>query len=440
MAGPGNRTVGDDLAPVFALHVEGKEVSTDITTFIKEVEYESAIDMADILKLRVHNPGFMFTEQDNQPPDWLGHKVFQPGNEVDLFIGYGFADTFIGRVQLAKHLPSFPEDGIPMLEIQGYDRSHLMMGVEGDISGAAAGKPSFKQPRPADAADDKGRIYANKTHSQVVLEVTDRYGFLQVVDETTRVENVVQKKGMSDYALVKGLGNVNRKEFKVRYNNELRQWTAHWTSPTDDRSPQFKFQYGLGDASTLLTFDCEYGLRETINEVAVYAFDRARGTWISALVLEDAEGPDPKFRAGGGLASRRPDSSRSGTGLATSPTGRGLIASGSTGSLIEKTLSSATEFRLAAGGVAIDVIAGRPFKSVEEAADFAQRWFLARKDNFLVGTGQLIGVETLQAGQVHILEGLGKRLSGPYYFITVKHKMNEDNPYTIEFTARKIVE
>jgi hypothetical protein len=75
--------------------------------------------------------------------------------------------------------------------------------------------------------------------------------------------------------------------------------------------------------------------------------------------------------------------------------------------------------------------------------DFAYRVFIEKRNSFLTVHGKTVGIETLRAGQVHILSGLGPRLSGEYFFTKVRHKIKPGDrgalPYTCEFEAYKRV-
>ena len=66
----------DLLAPKYIVDIGG-ELGTDITQFIESVEYESADGMADMARLVIQNPKL----------DLQDLKVFQPGNEMSIWLG-----------------------------------------------------------------------------------------------------------------------------------------------------------------------------------------------------------------------------------------------------------------------------------------------------------------------------------------------------------------
>jgi phage protein D len=464
MGNPKDRAFGDDLAPSFELYVNDLRVEDDITRFVESVTFESALDMADVLEVKLFNPGITgevdpLTRQP--PPEFSSHKVFQPGNELELRAGYGEATSFIGRALISKHLPDFPEDGMPMLALKGYDKSQLMMDISGPMQATKENKAKLVTPRPIDLSDDQGVPYLNKRASDVVAEIADKYGFDKDIDETEKVlrsdsgDGIVQKKGMKDYELVKILANLNRREFFVDYNPASKNWVLHWKESGEKQTAGLVFRYGSGKQTTLLSFSAEYGVRDQITELVVLAWDDKQQRWVSVLLLEDQAGPDPMWRQGGNRMERQNpvaikktttrsefDTSAKKKGHSTSTKAQKERAKEAVSlrNSIDHELSSATQFRLAAAGVAIDIKSDRPFSSLQEASEFAQRWFEAKKNNFLVGTGKVVGVESLRARQVHRLEGLGPRLSGDWYFINVRHTWNKESGYSCEFTARKVLD
>jgi phage protein D len=452
VSAPGHRQLGEDLAPGFTLIVGKTELQTDLSQYIKSVEFENAIDMADMIALTVINPNFMFTpDAVDAPPmrDAVAHRAFQPGNEAELRGGYGPKSNhvFIGKAILAKHIPSFPKDGMPTLQVKGYSRSFLMMNASGDLN-AQDDKVQLAQPRQAGKNDTQGELYIDMTSSQIVTKVAAKYGFATDIDPTDHkhtnrnAEGIIQKKGTSDYKLVQTLANMERRDFYVDFDPKQKRWVLHWKKPKDTATPELVFTYGTSNAS-LLSFETEYGIKDTINELVVHAYDPAKQQWISIVQIEDLEGPDPLLREGGGRIDRNSTAAVQDPGVPKKASPKAKAQKQHEVAVrskeIKHALSSATEFRLAAGGVAIDIVAERPFQDLAEAARFARRWFLARRDHFMVAKGHIIGIETLRAGQVHRFQGLGSRLNGDYYFIATRHKFSADGVYVTEYTARKVI-
>jgi hypothetical protein len=431
---PGRRFEGDDLAPLFRIEVNDELLSHNISRFIKSAEYESAVDLADLFKIVVDNPGVV----DDFYPDWTAHKAFQPGNEASLYIGYGTTtrpENFVGRCQWVKHEPVFPREGMPQLELKGYDLSHKMMNNTGLIQGGGRNAAPVTK-RPVDAADDQGQVFNNVLDSEIVA----------FIDATTKRDNRIIKKGQKHFELVKGLANLNNRDMWVDYDVVRRKWVLHWKDLNRVQAAQYILRYNSGDSGTLLEAEVEYGMRDTVTTATILIFDAKNQRWVSAIEIEDASGPDPIFHPGGGLAARssaqrRPRKQTTGK-KKTKPSAaeaRAGAARRNAKDVINEALENAATFRIAAGGFTIDVLPpGNRFKSPDDAARYLLRWFKSRQDNFIKVRGQTIGIETLRARQVHQLRGLGVRLDGDYFFTSVRHKLSEDS-YSCEFTANKVI-
>lgn len=452
---PGNRRDGDDLAPKFRLLINDQPLNVDVNALIKSIEYESALDMADMLKITVDNPGLI--DPDSPFPDWTGHKAFQPGNEVSAYIGYGDASktaNFVGRAMWAKHLPNFPKEGMPQLDLTGYDLSHRLMDKEGPIINAGNFRANPKTARPIGTVDDQGQVLVNILHSDVVENLAAKYNMDTDVDPTTIKTNLVIKKGRKHYELIRGLANINNRDFWVDYNIVTKRWVMHWKIKDRDQPAQYVFRYGTNaslsnektsTSGTLLSVEPEYGLRESVSTVTVSFFDTKAQTWVQAIVIEDADGPNPIYLPGGGLAqraavARRPRPLLPGA-VSSRPRKetRAKILKSQAHDVIAEALDNASAFSIAAGGVNIDLKhPGIRFATPADAAAFCLRWFQARQDNFITVKATTIGVETLRARQTHYLKGIGTRLSGNYFFTRVRHVLSEDS-YTCDITANKVI-
>jgi hypothetical protein len=450
---PGNRVEGDDLAPVFRLEINDAPLNYDINRLVTGIEFETALDMADMLKLTIDNPGLI----DEQFPDWTGHRAFQPGNEVSVYMGYGRADrpeNFLGRVIWAKHLPNFPQEGMPQLTVTGYDIRFKMMDNEGPV--VSAGKnttPATK--RPVELADDQGQVFESILHSEIVQRIADMYEMLTDIDPTTRRDHLIIKKGKKHYELIKGLANLNNKDFWIDWSLQRRRWVLHWKDKNRNQDAQYILRYAAdtdpnnllkaNTNGTLLSFEPDYGLREQVSTATILIFDGKNQRWVSAIEIEDASGPDPIYRPGGGVSTRAAVATRAKPKKpGAAPAGPKTEARATTlkrqaKDVIGEALDNATAFRIAAGGVAIDVLPpGVRFRDPEEAGQFLFRWFQSKQDNFISGKGRTVGIETLRSHQVHTLRGIGERLSGNYYFTRVSHQQQGES-YACEFNANKVI-
>jgi hypothetical protein len=454
----GTRAFGEDLAPRFRLKVEGTEIQADLTQFITEVRFESAIDMVDKMELTIANPDFMFTPRGNAPAavgegtmgDATAHRAWAHGNELELWVGYGRADTFLGRAIVQKHLPKFPEEGEPTLDVIAYDKGFLMTKGSGSLQ-VQDNKTHFDLKKLKQGEADGGHSYLNMTSSQIVERVARKYGFATKIDATAHVnktawrEGIIQKRGFTDYQLVQALANIEDRVFYVRFDPAAGKWILHWVKPpTTSNVPEWEFVYGTSTA-TLLSYQAEYGLKDAVNSVVVTVYDHEKQEWISIVEVIDVEGPDPRWKLGGGRMQRQKavdqeNLSDGSKGDSAKTKAKKERAASETGALIKSALKSATQFSIAAGGFQVEFAGAPPFETVEDAAKYAARWFRERRDSFIIAKGRVVGMETLRAGQVHRFKGIGARLSGDYYFIAVNHRIADGQGYFCDYIARKMLE
>jgi phage protein D len=380
-----------DLAPNFQLYVEDKQI--EIPGRATALTFEHTIGLADILTIELINRNF----------DLIDHRALQPGNNVDLFGGYGTLLSFIGRTIIEKHLPKFPQSGEPTLTVKGLDFSFKLMDESSEIKAS-----NVAHKKLGLAKDEEGRSFVDMLHSSMVEEIAGKWGLETDIDATSKTDTLIQKKGISDYQFVRGLANFNDRDFWIDWNFSLKAWTLHWKKYGRNQSKTYTFEYG-GEKATLLSFEPQYGMREDVTEVKVLYYDLEAHEWKSVDLVEGGgDIADPRYLKGEGEE-------------------------------VSEELSNAASIRVVAAGHSIDVIPDKVLHTAEEAQTFAEAWFRARKDHFLIGRGTVIGLETLRPRQTHNLIGLGTRFSGGYYFTSVKHTFAGDG-YICTFTANKEME
>lgn len=378
----------DSSAPSSTLYIGDVQMSNEVSGHIVRLEAELTRDISDQLTLTLLNPLNTKIGVGDSQGEYLyvDSKAFQPGQEITAFIGYGGDNAFITRGVITKYLPSFPKDGMPRLTIKALDASVYMM----------------------ESADGMlGRTWPDMSYSDIVTQIIKEYGFdVGEIEPTPTIRKTAKKTGISDYKFVKGLANLLGFEFKVKWDPITKKWKVYWRTPKPFQQKRYTFTYLNGPESTLLSFEPQFGLRDVSTEVKVLYFDSITRTWEEMAVKEE------KY-------------------------GEGITFTGS--ERMEREITSSTKIRIDAGGQSVEVIPERPFSCAEDAHAWATRWLQSRKDNFIMGNGTCIGVETLQPGQVHTLLGLGKQLSGDYEFTTVRHIVDRDKGYTTEFFANKVV-
>lgn len=106
----------DFFAPRFDINISGITAASDITRRVLSVTYEGSLDTADMFKVVVSNPDNQFTDS----------PLFSPGQNVELYMGYGAELTPMILGEITAVEPDFPASGPPTITISGYDKSYRM--------------------------------------------------------------------------------------------------------------------------------------------------------------------------------------------------------------------------------------------------------------------------------------------------------------------------
>jgi len=380
----------DFSAPNFDITVEGVEIGVNLSKFVQELEYESADGIADEARLKLINPDFMLSDS----------KLWQPGNELGIYFGYGPSVSEVGRAIITNVRINYPQDGFPTIDIVANTADFLMM-----------------QNRPPQQKAKDRIVEESILIHEAVENVANRdpYSFSNLdIDETPGRYSSPQKADMSDYEFVDALANLMGYSFWVDYDGG---WALHFKDPAnlalEQEGNKYTFQYFAGNKGTLLDFVPEMALQGAITRLQVQG--RIPGTDKSPpqTVLEEFDDtesvPDVKY-----------------TGDASETIGETHTTGGAV-------------MKLFFGDYAIEVVSDIKFKTATEAKLWAQMWWNKRRENFIVGRGTTIGVPDVFARQIHKIEVPDVGLSGDYYFARVRHVFNPTTGYLIDFTARKVI-
>ena len=268
----------DTLNPNFALRVGDTELEAGIRALVESVEYESADGIADVAKIVAKNPNFILSDR----------TVFAPGNEVSIFMGYGGELSHIGRVRIYKVRPTFPQAEMPTIEITGYTRDHEMM-HNSPPQAAPQGRAGGRRRGARRAQSQSGRRFRNLKYSEAVEQRAADYNFnTDIVPTPEAPTDFIQKAGMSDYDFVNGLANLTGFLFWVD-GDENGEWTLHFKDPErlNEQETRYRFEYNLGDMSTLFQFQPEFLVSEAIAQIRVRVQGPTTGQVFEAEFTED---------------------------------------------------------------------------------------------------------------------------------------------------------
>jgi phage protein D len=414
-------------APNFSIRISGAEIPLGVRQLVTKVEYESADGMADVLKVTAINPDFVppkgvsiigATQSGSTGGDGVLQlsetKIFQPGNEIDVAMGYGAQILHIGRAIIRKTQLIFPQKGTPSIDVIAYTKDSAMMDNAPEKSKKQKGKG--------------GRIFKNMRFSDAVKERATDYDFALDVDDTPGVaKEFIQKVGLSDYDFVRGLANMTGFTFWVDGDADG-TWTLHFKDPAhlndnselwpkeDDNPRKFKFKYNDGQFSTLLSFEPELAIQGAFTKLKAGVKDVRTGKIILVEFEEDnTDSPD----------------------VSTEISGDAIMV---VDQALDKPFNvAASSVKLFIEDFSINVKANRQLDSESDLREWARQWFRRNRENFVLARGMTIGVEQLRARQIHGIAGVGRSLSGDYQFTRVRHIAENKGGYTCEFNANKRV-
>lgn len=407
---------GDDLAPDFDLAISGFNAGKSTQLFdairplVAALTFEEDEEMASILELTLINQADISPGRTDLRAV-IDSKAFQEGNSIDLYIGYGGLRHFVGRTDIVKWLPKFGADGPLTFSVKGYDGRHRMTrGNQFKIK-----KTTSKKRRTS---------YQDLPDEQIVKKVAQKYGYGVDADSTitklhsrvsssgkkqTKFPTRVQPSGMSDWEFLQKLASINRFDLWVDFDNTRNRYRVNFKRRADAGSADFVFSYNAADGS-LISAEPDFSIHEEPTDVEVLYFDKTRRKFERTVISDLQKEEDVTLR-----------SARQGRFTA------------------RKAITKGSRVRFAAFGQVIEAIADKPFRSRSDAETFVSQWLAEREREFLTLQATVIGIETLKPRQVHLFEGLGRRLDGFYRLTQVKHTLTPGQPYTCDLVAHKVL-
>lgn len=375
------------FAPAFTVKIEGQQLGADITELMSSVEYESVDGVVDEARFTIANPDYKLCNT----------TLWQPGNQMEIWMGYGNELSLLGRVIIVTPQIRFPSSGMPTIEVKGYTKDFLM---------------TLNRP---DYGKDDIRNFMSDDIGTAIEDVVSRpaYSFDTIdIDPTPEGKRcALQKADMTDYNFVRGLANTLGWYNWVDYTEEDR-WAFHFKNPNGLRVQERKytFEHYNGDKSTLLEFDPELTLSGAVTKLQVQSRNPDSGEFYVEEFEDQDTAPDTRYRND---PQQQLDSSHTTAGAVV---------------------------KFIFGDNAVEVVADKRFSSAAELRVWAEQWWRRRREHFVLGRGRTVGVTDMRARQVHTLKLPEKSLVGDYYFARVRHEFSPSSGYTVDFTARKVIE
>ncbi|QWH88424.1 phage late control D family protein [Bacillus toyonensis] len=253
-------------APAFEIEIEGKNI-VEMGIEVISVSVDNVLNDADYFTFTVNN-AFDVIQQDVK---WL-NQFFTFGKKVKVKMGYvnSLEEIFVGLITSVR--TKFQSDGIPQIEISGFDLSYCMMkGL-------------------------KAYSWENVRHSDIVRKIGEEGYKLKSVIENTQVmyPKVIKKDGTSDFKFLRELAEKNYFEFFVFGE------TLHFRTPIYNKEPIVTLEWG----KSLVNFNPEINIANQVTKVEVRGWNPVtKKEFIGRAKVGDELGKDYKNnrRSGGEL-------------------------------------------------------------------------------------------------------------------------------------------
>jgi len=375
------------LSPTYRIDINGKEVEEGIYRCLLEAVYESSEDMIDKLELKFNNPKSKLSEM----------KMFLPGNEISIWVGYKGQVQFLGRGVIYHNKVFFPNNELSTMELKAYPKSFQMTEKRPVIK--KKGDRSVKKKDPT--------VWKKSSLDLVFKDIASKLGFKDDCDPCPIKNPVNQPKHMSYYDFCSRLSNLADYYFWVD-GDEKGRWILHFKNPQSvkrEQSDIYTFYYNSGEKTTLFEFEPEIVLTKQYAKVYTETV-LPNGKTLKATFEEnqknkwDIKSDDPEEE-------------------------------------IQKPFDSPNKVKVYLDDISFFIPQISSLKTDKDLQNYVDLWIKRNSEEFMMGNGKLIGIPNLRARQNHKLEGLGKIYDGSWHFTRVKHIINESNGYSCEFDARR---
>jgi len=393
-------STGTFYVPAFEVRIrppgaqQGTELPADVVRDISEVTYKDSISEIDGCEFKVNNwdaakRTFRYTGSEGLFPNdaelTRRQQYFQPGNELELWLGYVGAMRLMMRAQITTAEPDFPSSGNSVLSVRALNVLHQLRKKKFTDYWPRDNSPGIKDSKVAEsfntAVDEQGR-------KRFPLPVKVR----SLPDEPERTR--VFQKDEYDIVFLLSLARRNGYVVSVRETDEQgRPDKRHlYFGPSDESQENAGgVRYRLEWGKTLIQFRPTLTTARQVSSVTVHGWNRRTKKAIKVTV----DFKDKTLGINRDLGD------------------------------IEQAFQQNEE-----------IIADRPVSSEAEAKALARETLRNRLKDMIKGSGSTIGLPGLRSGGTLFIGGLGNRFSGTYFVTETTHTIGEGG-YTTSFSARR---
>ena len=417
----------DFIAPRYLIMAGDHVLGDDVTSRVRDIHVDMDVDKATEIKISVHDPD----------GNLRALPLFPMGGLIHVWVGYGGFLEYLASGEIVRWATVYPRDGTPVVAVHAYDGSHASMDRQGHKGGS---------------------VMKNVRDSKVVThKIVEHMGHLADADGSDGVFSRIQRKGISDYQFVKRLSLLNDFYYWCDYDLNRGRWVGHFRDKGKLRKEQelmYSFVYGNDYAVSLLEFKLDFTMRGMPTDIEIVSFAPDEKKQIK-VASKETRGQFLLHAPGKGLtdpSERKKTQRRENLYVhkINEPTtyhglgeilNKKMLVEDSSFADMEKLgpPEKGTTLTFTCFGQRIYAISDKPFTSTKQAAGWAARFMKARLENFVHGSGAVVGTPGLRPRQIHYL-GTRDRFAGRWEMTRVTHKILTDGPYEVDFDARRIYE
>lgn len=387
----------DFYVPAFDIKIDGKSLPHNAAKDVTDVSYTDNIDQIDTFDLTISNwdaekRDFKYTGSIKGAPDGDKRKLFEPGQKIELWMGY-FKPTAAAHEQrhepellrlmlvgiITSLTPNFPAGGQPTLRVSGQNVLRQLL------------------------TRQETHHYTDKTDSEIA-EIINQRGNLRIGDLQVpiRIDGDAKSNKEPRHAHV-----LQDNQYDILFliqRARLNGYDVLLKYESQDREPRPFLYFGPSTKEPRVAYILEWG-KSLIQFQPTLTTTRQ----VSAVRV------------------------RSWNPLTKSP----IDVTVNRNELENRSLRDQEQLQRIEQGFneRREIIADRPFRDDDEARSFARDRLERLAKDMVTGQGATIGTPDLRAGSIIEMRGLGPTFEGNYFVKSSTHAIGGSG-YTTNFEAR----
>jgi len=199
----------ETLTPAFEVHIDGSRISPEAQLEIFEIEVDLEIETVGMFSFLM-NAG----EREREKFTFIDADILQPGSEVKIKIGYGEPLTTMIVGEITALAPDYPESGVPVFRVQGYERLYRL---------------GFGR---------KTRSFRTMKDSDIAAQIAQDWKLTPEVESTDITHEYILQNNQTDREFLLERARLNR--YEVRVENKA----LYFQRPKEDTSHISTLMYG----------------------------------------------------------------------------------------------------------------------------------------------------------------------------------------------------